>query len=104
MNYYIITGTSRGIGEAIARKLITAGNTIFAVSRTMNEDLTELASSLNVPLFYSEADLSVAAEAEAFIKEVFLSIICKSLSLGMVIKVSTRSFKFSNPSSAIALL
>lgn len=71
MNYYIVTGASRGIGEAIVRKLITAGNTIFAVSRTMNEDLTELASSLNVPLYYSEADLSVASEAEAFIKEVF---------------------------------
>ena len=35
MNYYIITGTSRGIGEAIARKLITAGNTIFAVSQEL---------------------------------------------------------------------
>jgi len=71
MNYYILTGASRGIGEAITRKLILPGNTIFAVSRTMNEDLVELASSLNVPLYYVEADLSVREEAESFINGVF---------------------------------
>ena len=71
MNYYIITGTSRGIGEAIAKSLIEPGNTIFAVSRTLNEDLVEMASSLNVPLFYTEADLSVRLETEAFINSVF---------------------------------
>ena len=71
MNYYIVTGTSRGIGEAITRRLIVQGNTIFAVSRTMNEDLVELASSLNVPLFYHEADLSIRKEAESFIYDVF---------------------------------
>jgi len=71
MNYYIVTGSSRGIGEALTRKLIVAGNTIFAVSRTMNEDLVELASSLNVPLFYHEADLSSREEAESFINAVF---------------------------------
>ncbi len=74
MDYYIITGTSRGIGEAIARKLVEPGNTIFAVSRTMNEDLVDLASSLSVPLFYHEADLSNRAAAESFIHEVFSKI------------------------------
>jgi benzil reductase ((S)-benzoin forming) len=71
MNYYIITGASRGIGEALTRKLIEPGNTLFAVSRTLNEDLVELASSLNVPLYYFEADLSLRQEAESFIKDVF---------------------------------
>jgi len=71
MNYYIVTGASRGIGEALTRKLIVPGNTIFAVSRTMNEDLVELASSLNVPLYYFEADLSLREEAELFINNVF---------------------------------
>ncbi len=71
MNYYIVTGSSRGIGEAITRSLIVQGNTIFAASRTMNEDLVELASSLNVPLFYHEADLSNRVEAESFIRDVF---------------------------------
>lgn len=71
MNYYIVTGASRGIGEAIVRKLIVAGNTIFAVSRTLNEDLIDLASSLNVPLYYTETDLSQREEAEKFINGVF---------------------------------
>lgn len=74
MNYYIVTGASRGIGEAITRKLITPGNTIFAVSRTLNEDLSELASSLQVALYYFEADLSIGIEAERFMGEVFAKI------------------------------
>jgi benzil reductase ((S)-benzoin forming) len=74
MNYYIITGASRGIGQALTRKLIVPGNTLFAVSRTLNEDLTELASSLNVPLYYFEADLSVREEAESFINSAFSKI------------------------------
>ncbi len=71
MNYYIITGTSKGIGEALAKSIIEPGNTLFAVSRTMNEDLVEYASSLNVPVYYHEADLSKREEAEMFISYVF---------------------------------
>jgi benzil reductase ((S)-benzoin forming) len=71
MDYFIITGASRGIGEALTRKLIEPGNTLFAVSRTLNEDLVDLASSSNVPLFYHETDLSLREEAESFINAVF---------------------------------
>jgi len=71
MNYYIITGTSSGIGEAIARKLLMPGNTIFATSRSMNTDLVELANSLELPLFYHQTDLSLGEKAESFIREVF---------------------------------
>ncbi|MEI8047447.1 MAG: (S)-benzoin forming benzil reductase [Bacteroidota bacterium] len=74
MNYYIVTGTSRGIGASLLRKLIVPGNTLFAVSRTLNEDLVELAASLNVALFYFETDLSVREEAETFIHNVFSKI------------------------------
>jgi benzil reductase ((S)-benzoin forming) len=71
MNHYIITGASRGIGEALVRRLIVPGNTIYTVSRTLNEGLVELASSLNVPLYYHETDLSIREEAESFINAVF---------------------------------
>jgi benzil reductase ((S)-benzoin forming) len=71
MDYYIITGTSRGIGEALAHKVIEPGNTLFAISRTLNEDLVEYASSLQVPIFYSETDLSDRESAENFIHGVF---------------------------------
>ncbi|MBK7029949.1 MAG: SDR family NAD(P)-dependent oxidoreductase [Bacteroidales bacterium] len=75
MDYYIITGVSRGIGEAIARNLLYKGNTLFCTSRTMNEDLVETASSLEVPLFYYEADLTHKGTAEKFMDEVFSRII-----------------------------
>jgi len=71
MDYYIITGASRGIGEALTRKLIEPGNTIFAVSRTLNENLVELAAGLNVPLYYFEYDLCFREQAQMFINEAF---------------------------------
>jgi benzil reductase ((S)-benzoin forming) len=71
MDFYIITGVSRGIGEAIARKLLLHNNTIFCVSRTMNEDLVETASSMRVPLYYHESDLSARGSAESFMHDVF---------------------------------
>jgi benzil reductase ((S)-benzoin forming) len=71
MDFFIITGVSRGIGEAIARKLLMHGNTLFCASRTMNEDLVETASSMHVPLFYHETDLSEQGSSEAFMHEVF---------------------------------
>lgn len=36
MKYYIITGTSRGLGEAISKKLIKKGNHLFCISRNEN--------------------------------------------------------------------
>jgi benzil reductase ((S)-benzoin forming) len=71
MNYYIITGVSRGIGEAIGRKLLIHGNVIFCASRTMNENLVETASSMHIPLYYHEIDLSESGSVETFIHDVF---------------------------------
>jgi len=71
MDFYIVTGTSRGIGEAIVKRLIRHGNTIFCVSRTINEDLVDTASALHIPLYYHEADLSLPASADEFLHEVF---------------------------------
>jgi benzil reductase ((S)-benzoin forming) len=71
MDYYIVTGVSRGIGAAIARSLLMQGNTIFCASRTINEDLVDTASSLHIPLFYHETDLSEPGAPEKFLHEVF---------------------------------
>ena len=68
MKYIIITGTSRGIGEAIARELLVQGNTLICASRTMNENLVETASELGIPMYYHECDLSKPNSARAFIK------------------------------------
>jgi benzil reductase ((S)-benzoin forming) len=37
--FYLITGTSRGIGEAMARKVLEEGNTVLGVSRSQSESL-----------------------------------------------------------------
>jgi len=37
--FYLITGTSRGIGEALAGKILEEGNTVLGVSRSQSESL-----------------------------------------------------------------
>jgi len=74
MDHFIITGTSRGIGAAIANRLLVQGNALYCVSRTMNEDLVERASSQHIPLYYHETDLSSLGLAERFLGEVFSKI------------------------------
>jgi benzil reductase ((S)-benzoin forming) len=71
MKYYIITGTSRGIGEAIARELLVQGNSLICVSRSMNESLVETASGMGIPIYYFEIDLSKTNNAAAFMKNAF---------------------------------
>ncbi|MEM7039189.1 MAG: SDR family NAD(P)-dependent oxidoreductase, partial [Bacteroidota bacterium] len=39
-NYYIITGTSRGIGEAIAKALMSPENAVYCISRNPNPALS----------------------------------------------------------------
>lgn len=39
MNYYIVTGTSRGLGEALAYKLLDDNNHLICISRKKNMSL-----------------------------------------------------------------
>jgi benzil reductase ((S)-benzoin forming) len=71
MNYYIITGTSSGIGEAIARKLILQKHKLFCISRRMNESVSDLASSAQSQLWYYEADLSQTGNISKLMNEIF---------------------------------
>jgi benzil reductase ((S)-benzoin forming) len=71
MNYFIITGTSSGIGEAIARKLILERHSIFCISRKLNESLTELASSVQSNIWYFEADLGETSKIPGLMDKIF---------------------------------
>lgn len=71
MKYFIITGTSRGIGESIARKLLVSGNALICTSRSLNEDLVVTASNMDIPLYYHPCDLSRASSTMEFIKDAF---------------------------------
>ncbi|MBP1155677.1 MULTISPECIES: (S)-benzoin forming benzil reductase [unclassified Paenibacillus] len=43
MQLYIITGTSRGLGEALAKRVLTSGHSLVSISRSPNETLSVLA-------------------------------------------------------------
>ncbi len=42
MNYFIITGSSKGIGAGIAKELLQQGNTVIGISRSGNKELPNL--------------------------------------------------------------
>ncbi|QHW31760.1 SDR family NAD(P)-dependent oxidoreductase [Paenibacillus rhizovicinus] len=58
MRYFIITGSSRGIGKAITEKLLSPNHHLFCLSREVNQALVSLAASKNAPLDYFAFDLN----------------------------------------------
>jgi benzil reductase ((S)-benzoin forming) len=71
MKYFIITGASRGLGQALAKKCITDKNKVFCVSRTMNHGLRELASLYHTGFWYFEQDLTDLEKIPSLIHEIF---------------------------------
>lgn len=57
MNYYIITGVSKGLGEAIAKNLISGDNQLFCISRKRNDMILKEAERNNCPVEFYEYDL-----------------------------------------------
>lgn len=57
MHVFIITGTSRGIGEGIARQLLSNQHQLFCLSRTQNQNLIKEAEKQKCQLVYLEQDL-----------------------------------------------
>jgi benzil reductase ((S)-benzoin forming) len=74
MNYFIITGTSRGLGEAITKTFMKKGNRLFCISRKKNNDLIALAEQEGVILDYLTFDLSEPSECEPLMEQVFSNI------------------------------
>ena len=58
MRYFIITGSSRGIGEALVEKLLLPNHHLICVSKQKNINLIEQAKSNDVSLNYIEFDLN----------------------------------------------
>lgn len=73
-NYIIITGTSRGLGEAISMNLIQLGNHLFCISRSANSTLVESAKNEGVSLDYFQQDLSESNKIEELFKKIFKKI------------------------------
>ena len=66
---YIITGTSRGMGLAIAGQLLKPGNTLLCIARTTNEALDARASAVDATLVQWSQDLASGAQASARLKQ-----------------------------------
>ncbi|WP_282034684.1 (S)-benzoin forming benzil reductase [Metabacillus indicus] len=71
MNTTIITGASRGLGEAIVKQLLAPGHHIIYLSRSENHSLRQLAFEKDAVLQFVPCDLSNAHQTEAAITEVF---------------------------------
>lgn len=74
MNYYIITGTSRGLGEAIALNLLKPNNHLFCISRRNNQILINKAAQKNVQLQYYTQDLNQLEKLDDLFDRIFNSI------------------------------
>lgn len=74
MKYYIITGTSRGLGEAISKKLIKKGNHLFCISRNENNELINIAKNNGVALEYIHFNLLDVKKIKDIMKDIFLQI------------------------------
>lgn len=70
MNHIIVTGASRGLGLAIARRLLVPGSRISCISRGRSEALSRQASSAGCRLDWYEFDLAEVAGIERLLEEV----------------------------------
>ena len=66
---FILTGASRGMGLAMARQLLQAGNTVLCISRGANETLALQAKQAGVPLLQWTQDLALGARTSAKLEQ-----------------------------------
>lgn len=71
MRYAIVTGSSRGLGEAIVRNLLAQEVIVFSISRSRNTDLEEIAKEGSTLFYPFSFDLSKLGEMEELMDEVF---------------------------------
>lgn len=73
MSLYIITGSSRGLGLAIARQALEDGALVHTVSRHRNEELDRAASETGAQLTQHEFDLQDVARIPELLEEIISS-------------------------------
>ncbi|HEX8041197.1 MAG TPA: SDR family NAD(P)-dependent oxidoreductase [Chryseosolibacter sp.] len=70
MHFYIITGASRGLGEAVAKKLLGENNQIYCLSRTFSRHLITLSEGNGTRLSYIPCDLSNIGRANETLQHI----------------------------------
>jgi benzil reductase ((S)-benzoin forming) len=66
---FILTGASRGMGLAMARKLLQPGNTLLCISRKANETLAAQAKMAGTTLLQWALDLANSADVSARLEQ-----------------------------------
>ncbi|MDT8860962.1 (S)-benzoin forming benzil reductase [Alkalihalobacillus sp. MEB130] len=75
MNYVIVTGSSKGLGEAIASLLLDQENTtIICIARSTNKNLEEKAILAKTPYFFYPFDLANLTEIQPLVEQLFTNI------------------------------
>ncbi|MEW9051795.1 MAG: (S)-benzoin forming benzil reductase [Neobacillus sp.] len=78
MKYAIITGASRGLGEAIAVRLLEEQMAVVSVSRTENEQLKKFALEKGLNYTYYHCNLSLEIQVQEVFLEIAHSILTKN--------------------------
>ncbi|MGX1266372.1 benzil reductase ((S)-benzoin forming) [Rossellomorea marisflavi] len=77
MKMAIVTGATRGLGEAIASGLVEKGVGLINISRRDNENLKAMVADAGVAYSFHPCDLSSAADTEKVFREVGASVFSK---------------------------
>jgi benzil reductase ((S)-benzoin forming) len=70
MDFYIITGTSRGLGAALAAELMQGDSHIHCISRTPNNELLQAAQRQQKAVYFHPFDLAKAAGIDEFMSQI----------------------------------
>lgn len=71
MKYFIVTGTSRGIGGALADRLLREGHYLFSISRGENPNLEKVAATRGAKITGIRFDLVKTEEIGALMEGIF---------------------------------
>ncbi|MFA9558580.1 (S)-benzoin forming benzil reductase [Evansella sp. AB-rgal1] len=74
MNYVIVTGASKGLGEAVVKALLKPDYHLICVARSSNNQLLETAEKNNVKLDYIQFDLSDVSNVATLVQTIFSKI------------------------------
>jgi benzil reductase ((S)-benzoin forming) len=70
MDYAIVTGATRGLGESVAKLFTRKGISLINLSRTDNDALKKLCKEEGVSYEYAQCDLSNSGETEKVMKKI----------------------------------
>lgn len=77
--YYIITGTSRGIGEALVKSLMAEGNVVFCIARNNNPGLKMQADYKDLEMYEMAMDLLDIGKIGPMMKNIFKKVEAKDV-------------------------